>query len=296
MFLFYRADLRPRFFLLSSLLAEKRCPELEPWLDLSFSHTITYLDTPGSSFEPDGGDDPLGEGDENQPFARRLHLTPNSSPGRLSIHTLHIIVKQRMAHVHLSPFFDPVVFKVEGIELPPSDEEVVGEVSLLEGPDVSGWSRLQEMFFIDSSFRDILLFSGFRHGRLGPKIRLTYDIRFRSTRGRFSTISGMIFNSKERRREPNRSRQWSSISLSRLRRTRFLEDSPVQFFYLELPSTSSRPNRESRLSLLSPSEPSPFPSRPSSFSLTARPIARTQLDRKHALLLSWLLSPFSSLR
>ncbi|KAL7415715.1 hypothetical protein BDY24DRAFT_267761 [Mrakia frigida] len=127
-----------------TLVAEKRHPELEPWLDLSLVHSVTYIDVERSPF--------------NRLFkraydpsvlpARRLHLPSSPTPGRLALHSLKVVLLAPRSGSRLCSFFDPVKFQLEGVG--------GGENSCL-GVDLSHWTRLRRLVFVDAFFRDPLL-------------------------------------------------------------------------------------------------------------------------------------------
>ncbi|KAL7415806.1 hypothetical protein BDY24DRAFT_439660 [Mrakia frigida] len=151
-----------------SLVAEKRHPELEPWLDLSLIHSVALVDSrssPNHGFKEVDG-----------PSARRLHLPSSSKPGQLALHTLQIILTKPTTDFCLFSLFNPVVFKAKGHEVDSEDhldENPGSEVTVFEGMDLSGWSRLQELIFEDAFVFDVLYHYGF--DSFDRRFRLSYD-------------------------------------------------------------------------------------------------------------------------
>ncbi|KAL7415621.1 hypothetical protein BDY24DRAFT_413206 [Mrakia frigida] len=124
-----------------TLVAKKRHPELEPWLNLSLVHSVTYVDVKDYPFNSWGADEPGIN-------PRRLLLPSSPTPGHLALHSFKVALSGGMSRTRLEDFFNPIRLRLEGAPR--------GDFSLLS-VNISLWTRLRQLVFVDACFPDHLL-------------------------------------------------------------------------------------------------------------------------------------------
>ncbi|KAL7415633.1 hypothetical protein BDY24DRAFT_381734 [Mrakia frigida] len=118
-----------------TLVAEKRHPEFETWLDLSLVHSITYVDVKGDPFNS------YNEEDERSILPPRLCLPSSPTPGRLAVYSLKVVLPKGGSATQLHVFFNPIEFRLEGVPGGKTSVEISSlSFDLSPGRDFGGWS------------------------------------------------------------------------------------------------------------------------------------------------------------